>query len=204
MRARCVVLDIGGVLEITPATGWQQDWERRLGLPVGTVDRRLGEVWRAGSTGAIDEEGVRARVAAELGLDAPRVDAFMTDLWAEYLGSPNEELIACVRDLRPHCRLGILSNSFVGARERETEAYRFDELVEEIVYSHEVGVCKPDPAAYALVCARLEVRPEDCLFVDDVAANVDAAREAGMRGHLFEDNARTIARISTHLGTAAA
>ncbi|MEE1938166.1 HAD-IA family hydrolase [Streptomyces sp. TRM 70361] len=203
MRTRCVVLDIGGVLEITPATGWQQDRERRLGLPVGTVGRRLGEVWRAGSVGAIGEEEVRARVAAEPGLDASRVDALMADLWAEYLGNPNEELITCVRGLRSRCRLGVLSTSLVGARGREAEAYRFDGLVGEIVHSHEAGICKPDPAAYALVCARLEVCPEDCLFVDDVGANVDAAREAGMWGHLFEDNARTIDRIFARLGAAA-
>ncbi|MDN3029733.1 hypothetical protein [Streptomyces sp. S.PB5] len=44
----------------------------------------------------------------------------MADLWAEYPGTPNEELIGYVRGLRGSCRLGILSNSFVGARERET------------------------------------------------------------------------------------
>jgi hypothetical protein len=31
MNDRCVVLDIGGVLEITPATGWDRAWEERLG-----------------------------------------------------------------------------------------------------------------------------------------------------------------------------
>ncbi|KUM67171.1 HAD family hydrolase [Streptomyces curacoi] len=199
MTATCVILDIGGVLEITPETGCVQRWEERLVLPPGTVHERMRDVWQAGSVGSISEREVHEQVAARLELDASQVEAFMADLWAEYLGTPNEELIAYVRGLRGSCRLGILSNSFVGARERETALYHFDELVEKIVYSHEIGIEKPDPRAFEAACASLEVRPESCLFIDDFAANVEAAQVAGMQAHLFEDNARTITRIAAHL-----
>ncbi|WP_405904698.1 MULTISPECIES: HAD family hydrolase [unclassified Streptomyces] len=199
MTATCVILDIGGVLEITPETGCLQRWEERLRLPLGTVHERMHDVWRAGSVGSISEREVHEQVAARLGLDAPQVEAFMADLWAEYLGTPNEELIDYVQGLRGSCRLGILSNSFVGARERETTLYHFDELVEQIVYSHEIGVEKPDLRAFEAACASLDVRPENCLFIDDVAINVEAAQAAGMQAHLFEDNARTVTRIAAHL-----
>ncbi|MGW1124408.1 HAD family hydrolase [Streptomyces sp. NPDC002526] len=199
MKATCVILDIGGVLEFTPETGSVQRWEERLELPSGTVDERMRDVWQAGCVGSIGEREVHEQVAARLGLDAPQLEAFMADLWAEYLGTPNEELIAYVRGLRGSCRLGILSNSFVGARERETALYRFDELVEHIAYSHEIGVEKPDPRAFEAVCAALEVRPESCLFIDDLAVNVEAAQAVGMQAHLFQDNARTITRIAAHL-----
>ncbi|MFE1884907.1 HAD family hydrolase [Streptomyces diastatochromogenes] len=200
MTTTCIILDIGGVLEITPKTGWVQRWEERLELPLGTVNERMRDVWRAGSVGWISERDVHWAVAARLGLDAHQVEDFMADLWTEYLGKPNEELIAYVRGLRGSCRLGILSNSFVGARERETALYHFDELVEQIVYSHEIGVGKPDPRAFEAACAGLDVRPESCLFIDDVAVNVEAAQAAGMKGHLFEDNARTITCMAAHLG----
>ncbi|MCX3058228.1 HAD family hydrolase [Streptomyces beihaiensis] len=199
MTATCVVLDIGGVLEITPETGWVQRWEERLELRPGTVGDRMRDVWRAGSVGRLSEREVCEQVSARLGLDAPQVEAFMADLWTEYLGTPNEELIDYVRGLRGRCRLGILSNSFVGARERETALYHFDELVEQVVYSHETGIEKPDLRAFEAVCARLDVRPESCLFIDDAAVNVEAARAAGMQAHLFEDNARTVARVAAHL-----
>ncbi|MGX1114650.1 FMN phosphatase YigB (HAD superfamily) [Streptomyces ambofaciens] len=148
MTATCVILDIGGVLEITPETGSVRRWEERLELPLGTVHDRMRDVWRAGSVGSISESEVHEQVAARLDLAAPQVEAFMADLWAEYLGTPNEELIDYVRGLRGSCRLGILSNSFVGARERETSLYHFDELVEQIVYSHEIGIEKPDLRAF--------------------------------------------------------
>ncbi|WP_329352653.1 HAD family phosphatase [Streptomyces sp. NBC_01261] len=199
MNARCLILDIGGVLELTPRTGWLARWDERLGLPPGTADRRLAEVWDAGEIGTVTEDEVREQVAARLGLGPVDTESFLADLWDEYLGTPNTELIDYVAGLRPHCRLGILSNSFVGARELESAAYDFDRLVDEIVYSHEIGVRKPDPRAFAVTCARLQVRPGDCLFVDDFAPNVEAARAAGMRAHLFEDNAGTVARIAVHL-----
>lgn len=195
----CVIFDIGGVLELTPPTGWVREWEERLGLPPGTVHERMGDVWQAGGLGSISERDVHEQLAARLRLDAPQVEAFMAGLWTEYLGTPNEGLIAYARSLRGKCRLGILSNSFVGARERETALYRFDELVEQIVYSHEIGIEKPDPRAFEAACAALGVQPESCLFIDDIAVNVEAAEAAGMQGHLFEDNAGTIARVAVHV-----
>jgi putative hydrolase of the HAD superfamily len=194
-----VIFDIGGVLEITPRTGWDLRWDERLGLAPGSIDRRMRDVWQAGAVGGITETGVREQVGAVLGLDLSGVEAFMADLWAEYLGSANAELIAYARTLRPRARVGILSNSFVGAREREQEAYRFGDFTDEIVYSHEIGICKPDPQAFAVTCDRMAASPGDCLFIDDVPAYAEAAVTAGMQAVCFTDNATVMARIAAHL-----
>ncbi len=39
---------------------------------------------------------------------------------------------------------------------------------------------KPDPAIFLLTCERLGLAPRDCLFVDDLRCNVDAATQLGM------------------------
>ncbi len=49
MAIRAVVFDIGGVLEITPRTGWVEKWEARLHLKPAELDERLMDVWRAGT-----------------------------------------------------------------------------------------------------------------------------------------------------------
>ena len=54
-------------------------------------------------------------------------------------------------------------------------------MCDALVYSHEVGCMKPDPAIYHIVCERLGVAPRDALLLDDVQANVDGARAAGMQ-----------------------
>jgi epoxide hydrolase-like predicted phosphatase len=196
MTIRAVVFDIGGVLEITPDLGVTGQWETRLGLAAGQLDRRMRDVWRGGSIGAITLDDVHQALRDRLGLDERQLAAFMADLWREYLGTPNTELIAYARRLRPRCRTGIVSNSFVGAREKEQQAYGFEDLVDEIVYSHEAGVSKPDPRIYALACARLDVRPQEMVFLDDADACVAGACEAGLRAIRYRDNAQAIAEIS--------
>ncbi|WP_420716488.1 HAD-IA family hydrolase [Streptomyces sp. H27-H1] len=61
-----------------------------------------------------------------------------------------------------------------------------------------IGIEKPDLRAFEAAYTSLDVRPETCLFIDDVAVNVAAAQAAGMQAHPFEDNARTITRIAAN------
>ena len=136
-----------------------------------------------------------------LGLDDEKLAQFMADVWREYVGTANTELIEYARRLRPRYRTGIVSNSFVGAREREQAAYGFEDLVEEIVYSHEAGFSKPDPRIYALICTRLNVRPEEMIFLDDVEACVAGARDAGIHAVRYQDNAQAIAEIEKALAS---
>ena len=195
MVIRAVVFDIGGVLETTPGLGVTQLWETRLRLPAGELNQRMSDVWAGGGIGTITEEDVRQAITDRLGLDGQQLAAFMADVWREYLGTANTGLIEYARRLRPRYRTGILSNSFVGAREREQAAYGFEDLVDEIVYSHEAGMSKPDPRVYALICARLDVRANETVFLDDKDLCVDGAREAGLHAVLYQNNAQAIAEI---------
>lgn len=199
MAIRAVVFDIGGVLEITPSTGWVQAWEARLGLPPGALRDRLDDVWRAGSLGHISEEEVERQIGARLGLDREQVAAFTADLWDEYLGTLNGELCAYFAGLRPRYQTAILSNSFVGARRREQERYGFGDLCDIIIYSHEEGLQKPDPQIYELTCARLGRRPSEVVFLDDVEVCVAAARAAGLHAIRFQSTAQAIAEIEACL-----
>jgi epoxide hydrolase-like predicted phosphatase len=203
MTIQAVVFDIGGVLELTPPMEFDQRWEERLGLPPGEIGRRLSDVWRDGSLGALSEVEIHRLTGERLNLDAASVGAMMDDMWTEYLGTPNTELIAYVASLRPRVRTAILSNSFVGATEREQQLYGFGDLVDVVVYSHEVGLKKPDPRVYALVCEALGVRPAESIFVDDIPACVTAAQDVGMRAIQFNDNAQVFAAIEALLDTTA-
>jgi epoxide hydrolase-like predicted phosphatase len=199
MAVRAVVFDIGGVLEINPPLGFVEKWEDRLGLDRGEIADRLGPVFGAGNTGAMTEAEVHRRIGQLLALDSSRVDGFMADLWTEYLGTLNTELAEYFAGLRPAYLTGIISNSFVGAREREQQAYGFGQMTDVIIYSHEVGISKPDPRIYRLACDRLGVRPEEVIFLDDVDANVDAARDLGMQAILFTSTTKAIADIQACL-----
>jgi putative hydrolase of the HAD superfamily len=199
MIIRAIVFDIGGVLEITPDLGISTKWEQQLQLKPGELDNRLRHIWRDGSLGILSEEEVHQHIGQTMDMSEAQVNAFMDDLWQEYLGAPNTELMDYVRNLRPTYQTALLSNSFVGARRKEQERYQFDTLCDFIIYSHEVGMSKPDQRIYALTCERLGRQPAEVIFVDDREEAVEAAREFGLCGIVFKANAQIIADIQAYL-----
>lgn len=200
MAIRAVVFDIGGVLEITPSTRWQARWEASLGLDAGAIDTRLEDIYRAGTVGAISREEAEEGIRARLGLDGPQLTKLIADLWHEYLGTLDPVLTRWFGALRPRYRTGMLSNSWVGAREMEAARHGFGQLCDVIVYSHEEGLVKPAPRFYEIICQRLGVLPEETIFLDDAKANVSAARALGMLAVQHRgDTGETIAELEALL-----
>src|SRR5258706_7265722 len=199
MTIRAVVFDIGGVLEITPRTGWVEKWEACLHLNPGELDERLMDVWKDGSSGKISEEEVEQSVGEIIGMDQGQVEALMADLWEGYLGELNIELAAYFASLRPRYQTALLSNSFAGARSREQERYNFDEICDLLIYSHEEGIAKPERRIFELICERLGVQLAEIVFLDDVEANIAAARVCGLQAILFRETRETITDIQACL-----
>jgi epoxide hydrolase-like predicted phosphatase len=197
---RAVFFDIGGVLEINPDTGWRGRWAARLAIAPEEFSRRLEPIWRDGSVGTATLEAVEARTAKALGLQRAATEAMMGDAWLEYVGTLNRELADYFVSLRPRLRTGIISNSFVGAREREQDAHGFGDMCDTIVYSHEVGYMKPDARIYRVACERLGVPCEQAVLLDDLQANVDGARAVGMTAITFTGNRGAIAHLDRLTG----
>jgi hypothetical protein len=107
MAVKALVFDIGGVLGVTPPTGWQDRWVAALGLDLGEMARRLEPSWSRGSTGAVTVEQVEQQIGDALELDEASRAAFMNYVWSEYLGTLNEDLAAYFTRLRPRYKTGI-------------------------------------------------------------------------------------------------
>ena len=191
---KAVVLDIGSVLEVIDDAVFPGPAEQRLALAPGSVlaaadfegDPGLGE---------ITEDQVRGHWQRRLGLSDSQAADLMADYWRWYVGTLDQRLVDWFAGLRGRgLKTAILSNSASGAREAERH-WGFEEMTDDIVYSHEVGLSKPDPAVYALTADRLGVRGREIVFLDDVPENVDAARAAGWHAVLHEDTGRSIAEI---------
>lgn len=59
------------------------------------------------------------------------------------------------------------------------------------VFSFEVKAVKPDPEIYRCLCDKYDLKPEECLFTDDVPANVKGAHACGFQGIVFEGYEKT-------------
>ena len=208
MAIREVMLDIGGILEVIPEGGdpatryprFDAEWDARLGLPAGSVTAAVDALAEDGAFGRCTYAEFCSRLRESTGMSAADFADFEAGFWDIYMGQPNEELIAWFHAQRPRYRTAILTNSFVGSREQEEARYGFTSLCDLAIYSHEVGMRKPDPRIYARACERLGVAPAEIVFLDDVPANIDAARAFGLQGVLFENTAQAIADIEALLG----
>ena len=141
-----------------------------------------------------------ARLELELG-DGRRIggmgEAFLAGL------ERNHEMIDLVADLRGRgLRTALLTNN---VREWEPRwrsmLPEIDEIFEVVVDSAFVGMRKPEPEIYHLTVERLGggLTAEDCVFVDDMAINCDAARDLGMVAVRFETTDQARADIEAAL-----
>ena len=110
--------------------------------------------------------------------------------WHEMVPHAYEDSVAIMKALIDAGRdVTMLTNfaadTFCEARQR----FPFLGRARGATVSGEVGVIKPDPAIYALHARSFGLEPARTLFIDDVQANVEAARDAGWQAIRFE-NAR--------------
>ncbi|MGN6743951.1 MAG: HAD-IA family hydrolase [Amnibacterium sp.] len=197
---RWLLFDVGGVLERVDDARWPVRFAERCAARVGL---RVEELTRRLDAAELPDTTVRSGVEAEywtafaaaIDADGETLAAIRADFWDAYCGSANTVLLAEARALRGRVGLAILSNSGDGAREEEERRYGFAALFDPVCYSHELGVRKPDPAAFTAALTAMRAEPADVLLLDDLPANVAAARALGIRAHLHVDDATTLAAI---------
>lgn len=156
--------------------------------------------WARYETGSLDERGVLScleREASEQGLVID-VRGFMQAFFAGF--ALNEPMLDVVRALKGKIALGCLTNTV--RRNASTELFGVDPvaLFDVVVASCEVGMRKPDPAIYELICRRLDVVPSAVVFLDDHAPNVEAAVASGLVGVLFRSVVEAIREIENTTG----
>jgi len=116
---------------------------------------------------------------------------------------PIEPNLGLVRDLNGTYRLSILSNADLTLRGRLEHEMKIHHLFDDIVCSAEVGMAKPEAGIYTLAAERLRLPPGECVFVDDLDTNVEAARQVGMQAVLFRtDKGDDLRRQLAEVGVA--
>jgi putative hydrolase of the HAD superfamily len=118
---------------------------------------------------------------------------------------PNEPMIELMREAKEggH-RMGMLTNNVREWEPLWRSMLPVDEIFEVVVDSGFVGCRKPDREIYEITLERLGVTSEECLFIDDIDVNCDAARELGMSAVHYQHNDQAIPEIRNALSLAAA
>lgn len=193
---RAVIFDVGGVLVRTVDPSGREKWEERLGLtPKGMLARVVfeSEASDRAALGQGTEEQVWRYVGQRFGLSPLELEELIRDFWGG--DRLDTDLVGFIRELRKLCKIGILSNAWPGARRNIAERWGLGQVADTIVVSAEEGLVKPDPRIYEIAAQRLDVQPQETVFVDDTMVNVQGAQAIGMHGVQFKTTAQTIAEI---------
>jgi epoxide hydrolase-like predicted phosphatase len=195
-----LLLDFGGVVTTDPLAEFSAFCERE-GLPRDAFARVLREAegqaaYRAVEEGRIPQREFESRIGKMLGVDDQ-------GLLKRALGGvrPRAEVLELARRARSEeVRVGLLSNSWGEGDYDPYDGYDLEALFDAVVVSGDAEVRKPDLAVYLLAAAELGLPPQECVLVDDTAANLPPAETAGMATVHFTDPAAAIAEISRLLG----
>ena len=101
--------------------------------------------------------------------------------------SVDREVVALAEQLHATYKIGLLSNSPSGFLRGLLQTHGLESYFDEIVISSEVGLIKPDPAIFQHMLERLQVAPNEAVFIDDNPANVAGAEAVGITGITYTD-----------------
>ena len=181
-----VVFDLGGVLI---------DWDPRhlyrklFAGDESAMEQFLATVctheWnRCQDAGRSFAEGARL-LKAEHPNEAELIDAYGAR-FHEMMSGPIPGSVEILAELRAGgTPLYLLSNFSAETFPPAFERFDFLRWFRGMVISGEVGVIKPDPRIFELLLERFAIDPKRVVYIDDVAANVDAARPFGIHAIHF-------------------
>jgi putative hydrolase of the HAD superfamily len=115
-------------------------------------------------------------------------DDFLAAAWADIF-RPNSDVCALIPQLKPRYRLLLGSNTNdLHARQFRRQFADTLHYFDALVMSYEIGVRKPDGGFFRHCQTLAECAPHECLFIDDLPANVEGARRLGWRGIVYRDS----------------
>jgi putative hydrolase of the HAD superfamily len=172
----------------SPQSGTEAAW-RGSGLAGSGGENPIHALERGEISAAEFERGLAARLLTLDGV-APAAEGLITRMFAAF--RPVEEMHDMLRQIRAAgVTTCLLSNSWGNVYPRAT----WDGLFDEIVISGEVGMRKPEPRIFQHALDLVGLSAEQCVFIDDIQANIQAARALGILGIHHMDTLTTIAEI---------
>lgn len=198
---RAVLFDLGGVVLGSPFPAITR-YERDLGAPAGSITRAIFE--------GGDEGAFQRLERGEFGVDtfatlfreqcAPSgLDVDGAALVRVITGGMQvrQEVLEAIRRIRAQGLLAAaLTNNWIDEPATTAMAAHFDLFLE----SCRLGMRKPEPRIYELVCERLELSPREIVYLDDIGSNLKPAREMGMRTILVREPARALRELEELVG----
>jgi putative hydrolase of the HAD superfamily len=204
MTIRAVIFDFGGVITSSPFEAFAA-YEAAHGLPAGFI-RRVNatnpddNAWARLERSEIDAAAFDRQFRAEanaLGHDVP--GGAVLPLLA---GTVRERMVRALKACKAQVKVGCITNnvqtgSDVGWGPSVADIMA---LFDHVIESSLVGLRKPDPRIYLMMCQALGVTPQHCVYLDDLGINCKPAAQLGMTAIKVVNEAQALADLAAATG----
>jgi glucose-1-phosphatase len=195
-KIRAIIFDIGRVLVRLDIAGAMRGLAASASLSPEETWAAIEHDprWRDWQEGRMSPRDWQLHISRRLGVELT-FEQF-PDVWNRVL-DPNPLIDSALLEyLSKHYRLAVLSNTdplHVAELERHFDFFRF---FPRRIYSCTVGASKPSPLIFREALRACKVTAEAALYIDDIPAYVDAARQLGMKGIVFRSPAQLSADLA--------
>ncbi len=207
---RAVLWDFGGVITTSPFEAFNR-FERENGLPENFIrgvnsTNPDNNAWAKFERNDLDLAGFNTAFEAESRSAGHAIPG--EQVVALLAGDVRPAMLAALRACRERFISACLTNNFaVGdsagmtfSPERTEQVREAMALFHTVIESSKVGVRKPDPRIYRIVCDKLKVDPSDVVYLDDLGINLKPARAMGMTTIKVVDPDAALAELREVLG----
>jgi putative hydrolase of the HAD superfamily len=200
---QAVIWDFGGVFTTSPFEAFAR-YEREKGLPENLIRQinsanPLENAWARFERSELDLDQFDVEFANEaraLGYHVPG-----KDIIALLAGDFRPEMIEALRRIRrAGFKTGCITNN-VPANTSDTRegrtlyAREIMEMFDHLIESSKIGIRKPNPRIYQMMCDELSVEPSACIYLDDLGMNLKPAKAMGMATIKVENGPQAIGEL---------
>ena len=137
--------------------------------------------------GKISEQEFWAQIAKSTRISLDKVPK---NLWTknyEKLTHLNKDVLNIIKALKQNYKLALVSNSIASHTKinEKRDIYNFFNVV---ILSHKIGLTKDNEKIFLIAARKLNVKPQECIFIDDIKDFVITAKSVGMKGILFKNS----------------
>ena len=187
---QAVIWDFGGVFTSSPFEAFTR-YEEQSGLPkdfvrsvnaVNIQENAWAKLERSEVT-ADEFDTLFRNESRALGHEVPG-----KDILGLLSGDVRPAVVEALKICKQHVKVGCITNNApvgkgAGMSSDAKKAAQVSEIMEQfnhVIESSKLGIRKPDPRIYALMCEALDVDPARCVYLDDLGINLKPARAMGM------------------------
>ncbi len=205
MTIEAVIWDFGGVITTSPFEAFAR-FERERGLPADIIRNtnaanHLENAWAKFERAEIDLDSFDELFAAESRAFGAEVRG--REILPLLAGDLRPAMVEALRRIRGRFKTGCITNNLPANSIGSSRSFYVAEvmaLFDHVIESAKIGLRKPNPRIYQMMTEALEVRPERCVYLDDLGVNLKPAREMGMTTIKVTSAAQAIAELETATG----